>query len=89
MANTVNIHFDKFLEEATINTNDRFDSTLGRDCFYGLYTSWSWLQQSVPQPESSFWAAMKTKGIHPAGNGLAMTGPAAADYILASCPALA
>lgn len=36
-----------------------------------------------------FLAAMRTKGIHPAGSWLRMTGPAAADYILASCPALA
>jgi hypothetical protein len=89
MANAVNIHFDKFLEEATINSDDWSDSALGRDCFYGLYTSWCLLQQSVPQPEGTFLAAMRTKGIHPAGNGLRMTGPAAADYILASCPALA
>ncbi|MGM7777703.1 hypothetical protein ACSVHC_17035 [Arthrobacter sp. KNU-44] len=89
MANTASIQFDQFLEEATIITNDRSDSPLGRDRFYGLYTSWCLLQQSVPQPESAFLAAMRTKGIHPAGNGLRMTGPAAADYILASCPALA
>ncbi len=89
MANKADIHFDQFLEEATINTYDNSDSTLGRDRFYGLYTSWSWLNQSVPRPESSFWAAMRTKGIHPGGNGLQMTGPAAADYILASYPGLA
>ncbi|MCX2747243.1 hypothetical protein OOZ51_05360 [Arthrobacter sp. MI7-26] len=89
MASTANIHFDQFLEEATIHVYDRSDSALGRDCFYGLYTSWCLLRRSAPRPESAFWAAMKTKGIHPGGNGLAMTGPAAADYILASCPGLA
>ncbi|WP_442543319.1 hypothetical protein ACSBOX_15970 [Arthrobacter sp. KN11-1C] len=89
MAKTADIQFDQFLAEATITTHDRSDSTLGRDCFYGLYTSWCWLKQSVPLPENIFWAALKAKGIHPVGNGLAMTGPAAADYILASYPDLA
>jgi hypothetical protein len=89
MAKTASFQFDQFLAEATIDTDDQSDSPLGRDRFYGLYTSWCWLQQSAPHPESRFWAALRTKGIHPAGNGLAMTGPAAADYILASCPALA
>ncbi|MDQ0029035.1 hypothetical protein [Arthrobacter bambusae] len=86
MANTASIQFDQFLEEATITTHDR--STLGRDCFYGLYTSWCLLNRSVPLPENVFWAAVRTKGIHPDGSGLAMTGPAAADYILASYPGM-
>jgi hypothetical protein len=89
MAKTTDIQFDRFLAEATITIYDRSGSALGRDGFYGLYTSWCLLQQSVPRSESTFSAAMRTKGIHPAGNGLRMTGPAAADYILASCPALA
>lgn len=43
--------------------------------------------EAVPRPESAFLVAMRSKGIHPAGNWLRMTGPAAAAYILASCPA--
>lgn len=83
MANT---QFDQFLNEAT--TDDRSDSALGQDCLYGLYTSWCFLHESTPRPESAFWAAMRKKRIHPGRNGLRMKGPAAADYILASYPGL-
>ncbi|MFF2299670.1 hypothetical protein [Arthrobacter sp. NPDC058127] len=79
---------DQFLEEATITAEDPSDPTLGRDSLYGLYTSWCLLHQSAPQPESAFWAVMKTKGIHPGRTRLRMRGPAAADYILASYPNL-
>ncbi|HEY3572800.1 MAG TPA: hypothetical protein VGK98_03120 [Arthrobacter sp.] len=77
--------FAQFLEEAT-TTDDQADSPLGRDCLYGLYTSWCFLHQRTPRAESSFWAAMKKRHIHPGSNGLRMTGPAAADYIMASYP---
>ncbi|WP_164200334.1 hypothetical protein [[Micrococcus luteus] ATCC 49442] len=78
--------YDVFLTEATIN--DHTDSTLGRDCLYGLYTSWCLLHHLEPGTEVTFWAAMKKKHIHPGHNGLRMKGPAAADYILASYPGL-
>ena len=77
-----NSQFDQFLDEATTIG----DSTLGRDCLYGLYTSWCFLRQTVPRPEGVFWAAMRKKRIYPGPNGLRMKGPAAADYILASYP---
>ncbi len=64
------------------------DHALGRDCLYGLYTSWCFLQPGRAPPEDAFWAAMKKKQIHPKRNGLRMKGPAAADYILASYPGL-
>ena len=80
-----NSQFDQFLEEAT-TSGDRYDSALGRDCLYGLYTSWCFLHQAVPSPEGAFWAAMRRKRIRPGHNGLRMKGPAAADYILASYP---
>lgn len=80
-----NSQFDQFLDEAT-TSGDRSDSTLGRDCLYGLYTSWCFLHQAVPRPEGVFWAAMRKKRIHQGSNGLRMKGPAAADYILASYP---
>ena len=77
---------DQFLNEAT--ADDGIDSTLGRDCLYGLYTSWCFLQQRAPRPEAAFWAAMKKKHVDPGHNGLRMKGPAAADYIMASYPGL-
>ncbi|WP_043418996.1 hypothetical protein [Arthrobacter globiformis] len=79
--------YDQFLQEAT-TADDHSDSPLDRDRLYGLYTSWCFLRQEAPRPESTFWAAMKKKHIHPGRNGLRMTGPAATDYILASCPGL-
>jgi hypothetical protein len=78
--------YDLFLKEATIN--DHADSTLGRDCLYGLYTSWCFLQRLAPCTEDAFWTAMKKKRVRPDNNGLRMKGPAAADYILASYPGL-
>lgn len=80
-------HFDQFLQEATIRDPDSLDP-LGRDCLYGLYISWCFLSQAEPQPEDVFWSAMKEKQIHPGRTGLRIRGPAAADYLLASYPAL-
>lgn len=80
--------FDQFLAEATITTDDRSEAALGRDCLYGLYTSWCFLNQCVPRPESEFWAAMRKRRVRPGHSGLRMRGPAAADYILASYPGL-
>ena len=50
--------YDQFLNEAT--ADDGIDSTLGRDCLYGLYTSWCFLQQRAPRPEAAFWAATES-----------------------------
>lgn len=79
--------YDQFLQEATV-TDPASDHALGRNRLYGLYTSWCFLHQASPRPESAFWAAMKKKQIHPRRTGLRMTGPAAADYIMASYPGL-
>ena len=80
-------HFDRFLRQAT-TAEDQPDSALGRDCLFGLYTSWCLLNQAEPRSELAFWVAMRRRGIHPGHTRLRMTGPAAADYILASAPAL-
>lgn len=79
--------FDTFLHEATY-PDHAAGSSMDRDRLYGLYTSWCFLHQLPPRPESTFWAAMRKKHIHPGQNGLRMTGPAAADYIMASYPGL-
>lgn len=78
--------YDQFLQEAT--THPASDGALGRNRIYGLYTSWCFLSLVEPQPADGFWAAMKEKRIHPKRTGLRMTGPSAADYILASYPGL-
>jgi hypothetical protein len=80
-------HFDRFLQEAT-TVEEQSDSALGGECLFGLYTSWCFLNQSTPRSETAFWTAMRVRGIHPNRNQLRMKGPAAADYILASSPAL-
>ena len=75
--------FDQFLLEATA-PDAAFDSFLGRDWLYGVYTSWCFVTQSAPRPEEAFWAAMRQKRIRPGRTSLRMKGPAAADYILSS-----
>lgn len=77
--------FDRFLQEAT-HRDQESDSTLAPDSLYGLYASWCTLSQHPQQAEHIFWAAMRDR-IGP-GQGLRMKGPAGADYILASYPAL-
>ncbi|VXC57060.1 conserved hypothetical protein [Arthrobacter sp. 9AX] len=78
-------HFDQFLQEATCCEQES-EKGLGGDSFYGLYTSWCCLSGKVPRPEQAFWAAMKHR-LSPEQH-LRMKGPAAADYILASYPAV-
>ena len=66
------------------------------DELYGLYTSWCLLRREPPASSLAFWAAMREGGIPDRCRiarriirpGLRMTGPAAADYILASQPSL-
>ena len=78
--------FDLFLQEATY-LDQASESTLDRDGLYGLYTSWCFIKHQTPGPESAFWAAMNGRFAH--GHcGLRMKGPAAADYIMSSYPAL-
>ena len=80
-------HFEQFLDQATSFDPDT-DCPLGRDCLYGLYTSWCLLHGHDPQPDVAFWAAMRQCGIDLGNTRLQMKGPAAADYILSSYPAL-
>ncbi|GAC1499193.1 MAG: hypothetical protein NVS2B15_21870 [Pseudarthrobacter sp.] len=77
--------FDQFLQEATYRERES-DSTLDPDSFYGLYTSWCSLSHNTTRAERTFWAAMRHRV--GSGHGLRMKGPAAADYILTSYPAL-
>lgn len=78
--------FDIFLREATY-LDQTSEQTLDRDRLYGLYTSWCFINQQALSSEDSFWAAMRER-ISPDRSGLRMTGPAAADYIMASYPGL-
>lgn len=80
------IQFDQFLVEATTCDNGS-GATLGPDPLYGLYTSWCHVTGSVPDAENTFWEGMQGR-INAEPNGLRMKGPAAADYFLASYPAL-
>ena len=79
--------FDAFVHDA-ISANPGSDHGLGCEQLFGLYTSWCLLNNyPVTSPEVLF-AALRVRGIIPGHNTLAMKGPAAADYILASAPAL-
>jgi hypothetical protein len=79
--------YDQFLQEATA-PDAASGSGIGRDCLYGVYTSWCFLSRSVPRTEDVFWAAMKKKKIRPGRTPLRIKGPAAADYILSTYPGL-
>lgn len=81
-------HFDRFLLES-FTPGRESDAGLCKDELYGLYTSWCLINQVNPEPARSLWAALKEHRINPKRNCLAMTGPAATDYILASSPRLA
>jgi hypothetical protein len=78
--------FDQFLVEAT-TCEQGSGFSLDPDALYGLYTSWCHIAGTLPRTERIFWEAMR-KRISREPNGLRMKGPAAADYILASYPAL-
>jgi hypothetical protein len=71
-------------------------SGVREDEMYGLYLSWCFLNAETPCSDQSLWRAISEQGYHKlhgvAGQriwpGLAMMGPAAVDYILASQPSL-
>lgn len=81
-------HLDQFLSEA-IATDRESESGLDPDGLYGLYTSWCLITGTRKEsPSALFDALSKGHRISAANNRLAMTGPAATDYILASAPTL-
>lgn len=80
-------HFQQFLRESTIRDPEAVSDVLLRpESLYGLYISWCLLYRITPVPDTEFRAGMRRCGIDIHNSGLAMTGPAAADYILASHP---
>lgn len=86
MTSTVN--FDRFLCEA-IAADREAGTGLGPDTLYGLYTSWCMVSHSpIASPGALFTALKERHGISHSSNCLAMTGPAATDYILASAPSI-
>lgn len=80
-------HFDAFLREA-ISAVPGSDKGLDCEELFGLYTSWCLLSGCAPQSPKALWHALGRRGISPGRNMLAMTGPAAADYIVSSAPGL-
>lgn len=87
-------HFGQFLADC-IEKNGDTSVGLTPDELYGVYTSWCLIQKLEPQAPKVFWGAMRSEGIGPRQvnhrilcPALRMTGPAAADYILASQPDL-
>lgn len=76
---------DEFLDECI--TRDPDSDGLSLDALYGLYISWCGLRGSTPVPDRTFRAGLRAANIgrgRRAGlcPGLAMTGPAARDYIV-------
>lgn len=86
-------NYSRFLSECIVQAPDRQPGLL-EDEVYGVYVSWCLLNRKHPSSESALSAALEQLGhIKPAGvrgryAGLAVTGPAAVDYILASQPSL-
>jgi hypothetical protein len=80
-------NFDEFLHEA-VTAEPGCDKGLNCEELYGLYISWCLLKGYAPQSGKALWHALSQKGITPGKNTLAMTGPAAADYIVSSAPSL-
>lgn len=81
-------HFQQFLDEATI-TDPSAEHPLAPDCLYGLYVSWASLHGFRAKSDQAFRAGMRRCGVDVNDCQLYMTGPAAADYILASYPDVA
>lgn len=85
---TPTAHFDQFLSEA-IAADREAGAGLGPDTLYGLYTSWCRITHArIASPSALFKALEDGHGISCSSNALAMTGPAATDYIVASAPSL-
>ena len=81
-------HFQLFLQQAT-TFDPASDSSLSADCLYGLYVSWARLSRMPVRSDQAFRAGMRECGVDLANSRLHMTGPAAADYIVSSYPAVA
>lgn len=82
----------RFLSECIIQDPERQAGLLD-DEMYGVYLSWCFLNREDPASENAFWAALNHMGHAKRSGtkrlpGLAMTGPAAVDYILYSQPSL-
>lgn len=80
-------HFDDFITD-TINSDPGSEKGLNSEELFGLYTSWCLLTACPQESAEALWQALAVRGIIPGQNTLAMTGPAAADYILSSAPGL-
>lgn len=80
-------HFDDFLREAT-SSDPGSEKGLSAAELHGLYTSWCIINECPAESAEALWAALTGRGITPGKNTLAMTGPAAADYIVSSAPNL-
>lgn len=73
-----------FVNESIARNQDA--DGLSQEELYGLYLSWCGLRGATPVPARSFRAGLRAVNINPTRGGLytglAMTGPAACDYIV-------
>ena len=83
----MSVHFDRFLAEA-LTTDRETDGGLAKEELYGLYINWCLINQDPPEPAEALWADLEGHRIKPDANTLAMSGPAALDYIVSSSPDL-
>ncbi|MDQ0924658.1 hypothetical protein QF038_003166 [Pseudarthrobacter sp. W1I19] len=86
-------NYSRFLSECIVPAPDRHSGVLAEEV-YGVYVSWCLLNREKLGTESALGAAMEHEGHVKQGGvrdrypGLAVTGAAAVDYILASQPSL-
>lgn len=76
---------DEFVNDCIARNQDA--DGLTQEELYGLYLSWCSLRGTTPAPGRTFRAGLRAVNIQPDHHGglclgLAMTGPAACDYIL-------
>ncbi|WP_258805058.1 hypothetical protein [Pseudarthrobacter sp. NS4] len=87
------MNYSRFLSECIVPAPGR-QPGLPEDELYGVYVSWCFLNREQPGPDGALSAAMEQLGHTRRGGsssrypGLAVTGPAALDYILSSQPSL-
>ena len=80
-------HFDRFVAEA-LTTDRETDTGLSPGRTLRPLHQLEPDQQNQPETPEALRAGLQALGINPDKNELSMTGPAAADYIVASAPSL-
>jgi hypothetical protein len=81
---TMKIELEEFLSECIVRDSGYDGLYLSE--LYGLYVSWCAVKNMTPVSQGTLVTALRASGIRPVGHGpcpgMAMSGPAARDYIV-------